>query len=355
MSRLIDIHNYEEFALDFIEGTLSPEQADAFQAFLLLNPAIEAELKDMANFEMPSFDANLSDEFKNTLKVDITPIAGIDANNFEETFALAADADLNPELAANAALFAEANPTFKPELALYKNTKLKPVASVVLTDKAALKQAIPLWAAYSRPAFSIAAAIILLLGITSVLRFTSNSEVYNPRQGAIELASITIDPLSTLPKAGTTSAAETTIENQATDRVYLASTETQIKKLKALKAHQVATPFSLSRIEERQMMAFELSPIEPFIEDKTEEVLYASAETPQSRTPVLNVTQFIGQKLFGLEPQKSETTRELFRESVATMVDRNEIVDLKKDFTDPERKKFELIAGKFEFTKVTYK
>ncbi len=40
----INNHNYEEFAIDYLEGNLSPELEEAMQLFLLQNPEIEAEL-----------------------------------------------------------------------------------------------------------------------------------------------------------------------------------------------------------------------------------------------------------------------------------------------------------------------
>ncbi|MGB0930033.1 MAG: hypothetical protein ACPGVB_04615 [Chitinophagales bacterium] len=43
----INNHNYEEFAIDYLEGNLSPKMEEAMQIFLLQNPAIEAELMSL--------------------------------------------------------------------------------------------------------------------------------------------------------------------------------------------------------------------------------------------------------------------------------------------------------------------
>lgn len=43
----IDRNNYQEWALDYIEGTLSKEKADAFALFLAENPDISAEVSDL--------------------------------------------------------------------------------------------------------------------------------------------------------------------------------------------------------------------------------------------------------------------------------------------------------------------
>lgn len=358
MSRKIDINNYEEFALDYLEGTLSPEQANAFQAFLLLHPEVETELNEMASFEMPAFEAELSNEFKAQLKIAIVPTAGIDETNYEESFALAADADLNPELANNAAKFAAANPALAADHKAYQKTKLRPIANVVFADKNAIKQAVPLWTAYAKPAFRVAAAILLLLGIASVLRFVSTDEIYNPRQSNIDLAQIEIPALRNY-EAGSNNASneetETTINQSQPEPVYLASANPRLERIQTLKAKEIAENAAVFELEERVLADIAPMPIEPLIVSEQEEQFYASAETPNQRPSVLNVTQFIGQRVFGLAPNKSDNTKELIREGLATIVDRNEIVEVNREESGSNRRKFELIAGKFELSRVAYK
>lgn len=41
---MIDEHNYEQWAMDYIEGTLGAEQRRAFDAFLAGHPAIAAQI-----------------------------------------------------------------------------------------------------------------------------------------------------------------------------------------------------------------------------------------------------------------------------------------------------------------------
>ncbi len=38
--------NYEEFALDYLEGSLTPEESEMFETFLLLHPDIKAEIEE---------------------------------------------------------------------------------------------------------------------------------------------------------------------------------------------------------------------------------------------------------------------------------------------------------------------
>ncbi len=42
--------NYEAFALEYLEGTLSSQEMKAMEQFLLINPAIQAELEEMKDF-----------------------------------------------------------------------------------------------------------------------------------------------------------------------------------------------------------------------------------------------------------------------------------------------------------------
>lgn len=359
MSRKIDINNYEEFALDYLEGTLSPEQASAFQAFLLLNPNIETELSEMASFEMPAFEAELSEEFKSGLKMEVVPTAGIDESNYEESFALAVDADLNPELAINTAQFAKANPALLADHKAYQKTKLKPISSIIFSDKNAIKQSVPLWAAYAKPLFRVAAAILLLLGVASILRFVTKDEIYNPRQSNIGLAQLEIPALRNYESASNTVSEEksdASIINQAQpEPVYLASTNTRLRRIEILKAKAISEKSAMFEIEQRAFAVATPMPIEPLLELEQEDIMLASAETPNQRPSVLNVTQFIGQRLFGLEPNKSDNTKELIREGLATVVDRNELVAVNREGTDNNKKKFQLIAGKFELSRVAYK
>ena len=61
--------NYEEYALDYIEGTLSREQQQAFGRFLEENPEIAAELRALRE-EFPALvpDPSVCFEGKSSLK-----------------------------------------------------------------------------------------------------------------------------------------------------------------------------------------------------------------------------------------------------------------------------------------------
>lgn len=365
MSKSIHIENYEEFALDFIEGTLSPEMHRSFEAFLLLHPAIAEEIESMQAFELPALDAELSEEFKQNLKIEITPTAGIDESNYEESFALAVDKDLNPELAKNTLRFVDANPALASDYIAYQRTKVQPDLSVVYTDKSALKQPISLWAAYRTPIMRVAAAVTLIVGISSALRF-SNEEIYQPRSGnQSNYASIEIDPLSTLPAQSINSVIENSSPEKLIEqgeKVLLAQsqpsnlkTENKVEQIDAINVNRVKQNAPDMLPEERYIADFPVQSSQPSTEALKENTILADAAS-NGKATVLNLTQFIGQKLFGIEPKKAETTKDLLREGFNTLADRSELVAVTRENDDHGSKRSLAIAGgRFEFTQVAHR
>ena len=96
MSKSINISNYELYAMDYIDGTLSAELKEAFDAFLILNPVIADEICAMEDIEklssvaVPSFD-------KNTLKIDFSSSTLITEENYVETIIASIDDELDQE------------------------------------------------------------------------------------------------------------------------------------------------------------------------------------------------------------------------------------------------------------------
>ncbi len=62
----INLHNYEAFLIDYLDGNLNENAVAELKAFILANPQLEVDLEDM---ELPSFsDEELKVDFKNDLK-----------------------------------------------------------------------------------------------------------------------------------------------------------------------------------------------------------------------------------------------------------------------------------------------
>ena len=58
----VDLHNYETFALDYVEGRLVGDDSSAFELFLLNHPEIKNEIDSLTS-ELIGFDNN--DKFSN--------------------------------------------------------------------------------------------------------------------------------------------------------------------------------------------------------------------------------------------------------------------------------------------------
>ncbi len=64
---IINKFNYENYAIDYLDGQLDPEEQRAMDTFLQAHPAIKQELAALATFEMPLF-ADISYPDKSELK-----------------------------------------------------------------------------------------------------------------------------------------------------------------------------------------------------------------------------------------------------------------------------------------------
>lgn len=62
----INLHNYEAFLIDYLDGNLNEDAVAELKAFILTNPQLEIDLEDL---ELPSFsEEQLKVDFKNDLK-----------------------------------------------------------------------------------------------------------------------------------------------------------------------------------------------------------------------------------------------------------------------------------------------
>lgn len=170
MSKLITLDNYEEFYLDYLEGTLSGELLLAFEAFLDANPDLRID-----ESPLPVIEAD---------EVAFDPIRklalkqGIDMNDLNaetlEFFLIARqEKQLNAEQEAQLNHWLEANAHYQQDARLYALTTLAPNHSDVFTAKESLKKpvggrVIPLWAVGLAAAAGLALFFTLNIGNGSV-------------------------------------------------------------------------------------------------------------------------------------------------------------------------------------------
>lgn len=153
-------HNYEEFFLDYLEGTLSSLQSIALADFLTKNPDLKVELEEM---ECPVF-------LKDNVQVNSEFLKEIPFRESFDDFCIArleGDLSVSNEIAFVA--FLEKNESFKKENEVYNKTILLADNNLVFSDKNKLKRSsrkVAFWWSFSR--LGVAASLILLFSLWSI-------------------------------------------------------------------------------------------------------------------------------------------------------------------------------------------
>ncbi|WP_461641216.1 hypothetical protein [Labilibaculum euxinus] len=159
--REITRYNYEEFFLDYLEGTLSSLQIVALEDFLTKNPDLKLELEEM---ECPVFT-------KDCVKIDLKSLKEIPFRESFDDFCIARlEGDLSVENEIVFDTFLEKNKSFHNENQIYQKTILHADNSLVFTDKEKLKRSsrkVVYWRYSSR--VGVAASIVLLFSLWSIL------------------------------------------------------------------------------------------------------------------------------------------------------------------------------------------
>lgn len=223
----INLHNYEAFLIDYLDGNLNEEAIAELKAFVLANPQLDLDLEEL---DLPSFANEESTiDFKNDLKRTEVFIEDEDVINYLENnlndadkksfeIKLLKDKELAVKLSAysktilssessvfenKASLYKteneliltnttlafvegqlsfndkiqfekelKTNPTLQIELASFQKTKLVADTSIVFEDKEALKKEAKVIALFSfRTVASIAAAILLIITLAFVFNY----------------------------------------------------------------------------------------------------------------------------------------------------------------------------------------
>jgi hypothetical protein len=224
----INLHNYEAFLIDYLDGNLKGAALAELKAFVLSNPQLEIDLNDL---DLPSFsNETITIDFKNDLKKSETFLKDEEIINYLENNLTAADAKVveaklstnkELELAFNAykktilstdltlvfegksnlsktedefilnnaplayiedqlGSFAKlkfeaelkTNSQLQKELSAYNKTKFIAESSIVFPNKEDLKKEAKVIALFSfRMIASLAAAILLIIGLAFVFNY----------------------------------------------------------------------------------------------------------------------------------------------------------------------------------------
>lgn len=194
----IDIHNYEEFVLDFLEGNLGEQQAEEMKAFLLIHPDIAEDLEDLDGFVLEAESQSLlGNDFTNQLKkTEVKAVASINEDNFEELLIAELEQDLSLQQEQDLNEFFLVNPQLKPDQALTHSLKIQADQSVVFKSKSSLKKknraVVALWTISS----SVAAVLLISFWLFSLPSSNTRFPNFEPLQ-SIEMANIVIHKTET--------------------------------------------------------------------------------------------------------------------------------------------------------------
>lgn len=154
----INIYNYEEFVLDYLEGNLSPEKRDEFVMFINAHPDIKEEIESVQDYEISADQIEFDDKDLLKKTSDIKDIGIFDYNCIASI-----EGDLSEDGNHSFLESLKDDIKKKQEYEKYQLTKLKADTSVVFDKKTSLKKTNKLRVMYY--AISAAASIILLVSI----------------------------------------------------------------------------------------------------------------------------------------------------------------------------------------------
>lgn len=133
MSTVINIHNYEEYFLLYVDNELSAPGRKAVEAFVLANPDLAVELEMLQQ-------VRLSDEefvFDDKQLLYRSESQEINLSNYEEQFLLFVDNELAPGEKEKVERFVLQHPALQENFTQLKQIKL-PAEQIVFRDKATL-------------------------------------------------------------------------------------------------------------------------------------------------------------------------------------------------------------------------
>lgn len=166
----ININNYEEIIIDFLDGKLDDDAVAELFVFLDQNPAIKSEF-DLLNTNQTALPAEpIAFDFSGLLKQE-----KINVGNYSNRLIALLENDLTPEETKSLEAEIKTYPELAAEFELFKKTKLVPENDIVFANKQVLTKKggftiIPLFARYS------AIAAIFIAIVMGVYFFTNKNK-----------------------------------------------------------------------------------------------------------------------------------------------------------------------------------
>jgi hypothetical protein len=320
---MINRSNYEEYLVDYFDGSLSDEQKQQLFSFLDENPDLNAEFDRFSNVSLPKEKVFFD---KDSLKKNT-----ITRYNYKTYFIAYFENDLDAEEKIEVEKFLEVNPSLQKELELLRNTKLQPDYSIRFENKNELKRggkviAINAWVYRS-------AALAACIALAFFLFY------YNSNKNETQVATITVPPQER----------KTTVKSEVKENIQQVSEPVKSESQKVThRPHQAVAPKAIQQeyaIEVKQQQAVQQLPVaqeQPFTAENKEAVSKQEApamvtnetpkeesakpytvfsdeelaelglkENPEKESSLLNkAAGSLGKKLFGKDARLQNTTDE---------------------------------------------
>lgn len=175
----IDLNNYEERMMDYLDGNLDVHQSNEMEAFLLKHSHIAEELEDL---KLVHLKKDQTDSIDPTLKTNLLfkDSENINSKNFENYFIAYYENDIEESEQNELKGFLSKNPFLKKDFKDFELVRLQADTSIQFPHKNKLikkeNKSIPFWL------WSGIAAAILAIGFWIILPEKQTREIYAPRQ-----------------------------------------------------------------------------------------------------------------------------------------------------------------------------
>lgn len=171
MKKEINIKNYEQYVVDFIEGNLTPHMESLFNGFLQEHPEIAEEIADLNDIGLPG-DNIIFNNKKDLKKPPVKEVGGISEENYENYFVAYNEGDLNLDEKQKVSKFLKSNSSLSEEFNIHQRIKLEVDPKIIFAHKDKLRKKTKI--SYYRYA-SVAAALLILIGWSYTRLSTTNA------------------------------------------------------------------------------------------------------------------------------------------------------------------------------------
>lgn len=173
---MIHLGNYEEYFILYLDNELTDAEMQQVDAFLLVNPDLQAEFEILASTKLPAedFSFNKEDLFAENMRV----------NAIDEDLLLYIDNELPPEKAKILALELDANKDYQLQHSILMKTKLDPSEKIVFPGKESLYRRTE--RRIFQPWMRIAAAVVAVAAMGVIYLNRPGSAVTPPEVAIIE-------------------------------------------------------------------------------------------------------------------------------------------------------------------------